>query len=218
MCGLNYDDSPVVLETWYQGGKIFANLPPTSSMKLREDKIRDRLATGDVEISPFDEDEQINTASVTLRLDDTLMMYRTGGPLDPSEETKTEFKRVGDTLWLNPGEFALASTREEVSLPDDLGGEIKASEDVGRMGLNIQNTGWLDPDTEGKLTLELVNNSPRPVRLHAGMPIVKLVFDELSTEAETAPAVEIAATEEVERLDPETTKILVDDGQQQSSE
>lgn len=180
-------------------------------MKLREDRIRERIRTGDIEVTPLDEDTQINTASVSLTLDDSLMMYGRGNPLDPQEDADADFKRVGDSLYLEPGEFALASTNEELSLPDDLGAEIKAAENVGQIGLNIQNTGWVDPDTEGPLTLELVNNSPRSIKLEEGMPIAELVFEELKTEEETAPAVEIAAAEEEEELDTESNKILLDD-------
>lgn len=50
----------------------------------------------------------------------------------------------------------------------------------GRMGLFIQNAGWVDPGFEGQITFELFNASDTPILLTAGTRIAQLVFAEMT--------------------------------------
>jgi len=47
---------------------------------------------------------------------------------------------------------------------------------IGRMGIFIQNPGWVDPGFEGQITLELFNANRLPIRLSEGRRICQLVF------------------------------------------
>ncbi len=161
-------------------------------MPVDGDEIRRRLDDGDLDIDPLD-DEQIGAASVDLRLGDTFeILDSDGGLLSIFGQTARSFTRSGDSLWLAPGEFAIAETQESISLPDDLGAETKVDMNFGPPGLHVQNSGWIDPDTDGKLQIELVNNSPRPIRIDAGEPVVKLIFEDLqpTSDEETVDVVE----------------------------
>lgn len=161
-------------------------------MPIDGDEIRERLEDGDLEIESLD-DEQVDAASVNLRLGDSIEILDSGGGISGIfGQAKRRFTRTGDSVYLAPGEFAVAETEEAVSLPDDLGGETKVNMDFGPPGVMIQNTGWIDPGSDGKLRLEIVNNSPRGVRLETGEPILKLIFEQIEE-----------ATEEVELIEPE---------------
>ncbi|MEC2647000.1 dCTP deaminase domain-containing protein, partial [Bacillus thuringiensis] len=54
----------------------------------------------------------------------------------------------------------------------------------GRMGLFIQNAGWVDPGFEGQITLELYNANRLPIKLIKGWRICQLVFAEMDQFAE----------------------------------
>lgn len=47
---------------------------------------------------------------------------------------------------------------------------------MGRMGLFIQNAGWVDPGFEGEITLELFNANRCAIQLQSGHRIGQLVF------------------------------------------
>ena len=51
---------------------------------------------------------------------------------------------------------------------------------IGRLGLFIQNAGWVDPGFKGTLTLEIFNaNRNVPIVLYPGMPIGQIIFQYL---------------------------------------
>jgi dCTP deaminase len=73
---------------------------------------------------------------------------------------------------------------EYVKLPDDLTSFVEGRSSIGRMGLFIQNAGWVDPGFEGQITLELYNANSLPIRLEAGRRICQLVFCKMDQVAE----------------------------------
>jgi dCTP deaminase len=89
-------------------------------------------------------------------------------------------KEVADHIVIGPGEFMLAASLETFSLPEDIAMELMDKSTLARLGLQVFNTigecSW-----EGILVLELFNNSPNLIRLHAGMAIAQAVFYRLSS-------------------------------------
>ena len=72
--------------------------------------------------------------------------------------------------------FVLATTSEFLRIPDDLTAFVEGRSSVGRLGLFIQNAGWVDPGFEGAITLELFNANHAPMRIEAGRRICQLVL------------------------------------------
>ena len=54
---------------------------------------------------------------------------------------------------------------------------------IGRIGLFIQNAGWVDPGFKGQITLELYNANSLPIRLRVGRRICQLVFCKMDQQA-----------------------------------
>jgi len=81
-----------------------------------------------------------------------------------------------DSITIPPHSFLLATTLESVKLPDNLTAFVEGRSSIGRIGLFIQNAGWVDPGFEGQITLELYNANSLPIRLEAGRRICQLVF------------------------------------------
>lgn len=121
--------------------------------------------------------DQINPASVNLRLGDTwLTPIQLGGKsIRLGDEVK--YERVqSDSFVLMPGKFVLATTVEKVLMPTGLSGFVQGRSSIGRIGLTTQNAGFIDPGFHGHITLELVNESPNPIELVSGYPVAQVVF------------------------------------------
>ena len=82
-----------------------------------------------------------------------------------------------------PGQFVLATTMEYFELPDDLTAFVEGRSSLGRMGLFIQNAGWVDPGFKGEITLELYNANRCAIELKAGRRIGQLVFAKMDSAA-----------------------------------
>lgn len=126
-------------------------------------------------------DDQINPASVNLTLGNTFLTispdhreYALG------EEVEYDRHEIPDSVGfaLEPGMFALATTKECVNIPNGLAAFVQGRSSIGRAGLTTQNAGFVDPGFHGHITLELVNESPSTIILKPGYPVAQLVFFE----------------------------------------
>jgi len=128
--------------------------------------------------------EQIQPASVDVRLGNTFSIVEDSSTGIITLEHEIKYKTIEtDTYVLLPGQFILATTMEYVSLPNDLTAFVEGRSSLGRMGLFIQNAGWVDPGFKGEITLELFNANRCAIELKAGRRIGQLVFAKLDQEA-----------------------------------
>ena len=130
-------------------------------------------------IDPF-EQRQIQPASVDIRLGDTFSIIEDSpnGIITLQKESKYKTIKT-DKYLLLPGQFVLATTMEYFSLPDNLTAFVEGRSSLGRMGLFIQNAGWVDPGFEGEITLELFNANRCAIELQSGRRVGQLVFAHL---------------------------------------
>lgn len=141
------------------------------------------LGDGRLSISPL-EDYQIQPASVDIRLGNTFSVIKDqkGGMI--SLEKPVEYYTItADYYLLLPGQFILGTTMEYFCLPDDLTAFVEGRSSLGRLGLFIQNAGWVDPGFQGEITLELFNAGRQTIELRAGRRIGQLVFAQLDCHA-----------------------------------
>ena len=68
-------------------------------------------------------------------------------------------------------------------LPDNLTAFVEGRSSLGRMGLFIQNAGWVDPGFKGEITLELYNANKCAIEVKAGRRVGQLVFAEMDDTA-----------------------------------
>jgi len=142
---------------------------------LSDGTIKELLKKGDLGIEPFDW-SQIEPASVDLRLGDTFLVPKaTRGICSMSEAPEYEETKADDFIIPTRG-FVLATTMEFIRLPNYLTAFVEGRSSVGRLGLFIQNAGWVDPGFEGAITLELYNANSAPMRIEAGRRICQLVI------------------------------------------
>jgi dCTP deaminase len=157
---------------------------------LSDRDIQAEIAAGRVQLDPF-ETAMVQPSSVDVRLDRFFRVFENHRypHIDPAQEqpdlTRMVEPEADEPFILHPGEFALASTYEVVTLPDDVAGRLEGKSSLGRLGLLTHSTaGFIDPGFSGHVTLELSNVATLPIKLWPGMKIGQLCLFRLSSPAE----------------------------------
>lgn len=153
-------------------------------MILSDRTIRQMLNDKTLTITPLTE-EQIQPASVDVRLGNTFSIVEDSPSGVITLGSEIRYKTIEtDTYVLLPGQFVLATTMEYFELPDDLTAFVEGRSSLGRMGLFIQNAGWVDPGFKGEITLELFNANRCAIELKSGRRVGQLVFAKMDAPAE----------------------------------
>ncbi len=153
-------------------------------MILSDSEIKRMLKSGELKIEPLEE-SQIGPASVDLTLSDEWQFFKKME--EPIDLKKTSFKeafvsRKAEEVVLQPGEMCLAKTREKLTLPPYIMGKLEGRSRFARMGLIIHITSALvQPGSNNRQVLEIVNLAPYSIKLHAGMRISQVVFERLTS-------------------------------------
>lgn len=152
-------------------------------MILSDKTILKMLDEGTLKISPIEEG-QVQPASVDIRLGNTFSIVEDSPSGIITLENEIKYKTITtDTYILLPNQFVLATTMEYFDLPNDLTAFVEGRSSLGRMGLFIQNAGWVDPGFKGEITLELYNANRCAIELKAGRRVGQLVFAKMDGEA-----------------------------------
>lgn len=153
-------------------------------MILSDRTIRDMMVEKTLKITPLSE-EQIQPASVDIRLGNTFSIVDDSPSGIITLDSEIKYKTItADKYLILPGQFVLATTMEYFELPDDLTAFVEGRSSLGRMGLFIQNAGWVDPGFKGEITLELFNANRCAIELTAGRRVGQLVFAKMDRTAQ----------------------------------
>jgi dCTP deaminase len=168
-------------------------------MRLSDGDIEQRLAEGDIAITPPPGDDAIAGISVDLRLDHRFRVFNNNSVthLDLSgdrDQLERDIDRImskeieistDEALYIHPGELVLGATYESVKIPDTLVGWLDGRSSLARLGLMVHVTaGRIDPGWEGQIVLEFYNNGKLPLALRPGMVICAMSFERLSSPAQ----------------------------------
>lgn len=153
-------------------------------MILSDGELREAIKDGRLEIAPI-EDGQIQPSSIDITLGNTFSVIEdyASGIIRPSAQVNYK-SFVTDRFVLLPSQFVLATTREYVKLHNDLSAFVEGRSSWGRLGLFVQNAGWVDSGFEGEITLELFNANRCAIELKSGMRIGQLVFARMECNAQ----------------------------------
>ncbi|MDE5718404.1 MAG: dCTP deaminase [Lachnospiraceae bacterium] len=152
-------------------------------MILSDKAIMSLLQKGTLSISPLQEN-QIQPASVDIRLGNIFSIVEDSSAAILTLSEEIIYKEIrAEKYLLMPGQFVLATTMEYIKLPDNLTAFVEGRSSLGRMGLFIQNAGWVDPGFHGEITLELFNANRCAIELRTGRRIGQLVFAQMDQEA-----------------------------------
>lgn len=155
-------------------------------MILSDSDIKRMLKDGTMKIEPLDE-SQIGGASVDLTLGDEWYFFKDEYSRkivdlrDTGFREAYELKRAKE-ITLKPGELCLGKTAERITLPANIMGRLEGRSRYARMGVIIHLTSALvQPGSDNHQVLEIVNLAPFPIKLHAGMRVSQVVFDQLNS-------------------------------------
>lgn len=159
-------------------------------MILSDRSIKEKIKTGEIYIEPFSQDN-IQPASYDLHLDSSILVFDTKNNKIIDVKAPTEDLMIKVEIddkrgyILKPGEFILTNVVEVTGVNSKHVARLEGKSSLARMGLIIHATaGFLDPGNKLRLTLEVANLSPLPIRIYAGMKIAQLAFEELDKDCE----------------------------------
>lgn len=167
-------------------------------MRLCDVDIERYLDQGIIRLTPRPANGKINGATVDVRLGNSFRVFREHSTpyIDlsgPREEVTAQLDKVmseeiiiadDEAFFLHPGELALATTLESVTLPANIVGWLDGRSSLARLGLMVHVTAHrIDPGWDGKIVLEFFNAGKLPLALRPQMAIGALSFEILSGEA-----------------------------------
>ncbi|MCC7356122.1 MAG: dCTP deaminase [Candidatus Doudnabacteria bacterium] len=160
-------------------------------MILSDRDIKKALKSGRIKVDPKPNYKtQLGSCSLDLHLGNKFRVFKNSsypyidlkGPLD-TDKIMEEVVVKGDRPFImQPGDFALVTTVENLELADDLLGRIEGRSSLGRLGIIVHGTASIfDPGWRGKPTMELGNLGVMPIALYPGMRICAFTFEEVSS-------------------------------------
>jgi dCTP deaminase len=154
-------------------------------MILSDDTLRAMIAEKKIVVEPL-EPYQIQPASIDLRLGRHFLKIDENALDSLSLDSELSYVEIEkDEIVIPPHSFLLATTVEFLRLPANVTAFVEGRSSIGRMGLFIQNAGWVDPGFEGTITLELFNANRLPLRLASGRRICQIVFAQMDKPTRT---------------------------------
>ncbi|MFA5842700.1 MAG: dCTP deaminase [Candidatus Gracilibacteria bacterium] len=154
-------------------------------MILSDKTLKKMILEGGLVVKPLSEDS-IQPASIDCRLGGHYLLMEHTHMESITLDTEIPYREIeGDSITIPPHSFLLATTQEYIELPNDLTAFVEGRSSIGRIGLFIQNAGWVDPGFKGTITLELYNANSLPIKLQKGRRICQLVFCKMDQAAET---------------------------------
>lgn len=152
-------------------------------MILSDQTLKEMIAREELVITPIDE-KSIQPASIDCRLGNHFLVVESNQMDIITLDAEIKYREIsGESITIPPHTFLLATTQEYIEVPDDLTAFVEGRSSIGRIGLFIQNAGWVDPGFKGRITLELYNAGSLPIRLEAGKRICQLVFCKMDQKA-----------------------------------
>ena len=153
-------------------------------MILSDKTIKKLLASKELVVEPITT-ESIQPASIDVRLGRHFLKVDENSVESMNLEKPIKYVEFeAEEVIIPPHSFLLATTIEYIKLPNNLTAFVEGRSSIGRMGLFIQNAGWVDPGFEGEITLELYNANRLPIKLTVGRRICQLVLARMDDIAE----------------------------------
>ncbi len=164
-------------------------------MVLSDRDIKAALKEKRIVVTPTpDLKTQLGSCSLDLRLGNVFRVFdHSKYPyIDPSrkdyskEITKKVIVRRGEDFIMQPGDFVLAMTLEQVKIPNNIIGRLEGRSSLGRIGIVVHSTASIfDAGWDGNCVLELGNLGKMAVRLTPGMRICAMSFEQLTSDVDT---------------------------------
>ena len=154
-------------------------------MILSDTTIIQLIREGKLKILPPIPEKNIKCCHLDLHLAPALLKY-TGSKGDLKDNSTFATKKIiipAEGYELQPHEFVVGSTVEEVFIPNGYMAFVETKGNIARAGIQTHNTdGHIDPGFNGTITLEITNNSNRTIVIYPHLPFVQVYFFQLTGE------------------------------------
>jgi len=164
-------------------------------MILSDVDIKKYIEKGTIKIDPYPNfEEQLGPCSLDLHLGNSFKIFKVSRYAFIDLKNKTDVEKMMEEIVvkdeapfiIQPRDFVIAITREEILLPDNIMGRLDGRSSLARLGLVIHVTAArFDPGWKGKAIMELGNLGTVPIVLYSGMRICSMTFETLVAPAET---------------------------------
>lgn len=155
--------------------------------------LKEYLKKGLIKIGSLDKDweAQVNEVTIDLHLGNKLSVFTEDGlnTIDTKFTTKEEIESMMKLVELKPGqpfvltenEFVIATTKERLTLPDDIIGYLHGKSSLARLGVVIHSTAArFDPGWDGCPVLEFGTFlKGKKLVIYEGSPICAFSFEKL---------------------------------------
>ncbi|MCX8197353.1 MAG: dCTP deaminase [Candidatus Micrarchaeota archaeon] len=156
-------------------------------MVLSNEDIKKEIANKRLIFRPAISEDQIGPASVDLTLSGKFWVFKEKYLRKVLDLSTADFKKAikrhkGNSITLAPGMMCLGITKEKIRMPPDLIGTLEGRSRYARLGLAVHVTSALvNPGSNNRQVLEIVNFAPFPVTIKEGMRISQVVFERLES-------------------------------------
>ncbi|MDP9024462.1 MAG: dCTP deaminase [Candidatus Eremiobacteraeota bacterium] len=146
----------------------------------------------------FDQDKQVQPASIDLRVDRVVWLpQRSPATVDLTTRLAADLASrrqvfrsdLGErgVMRLKPGGIIMARTLEEFTMPEGHAGQIFTRSSFGRLGLSVTcNAGYINPGYRGHMPLQIVNCGRSAIHLPPEIAICQLVVYKLTSASRRA--------------------------------
>src|SRR4026208_2053137 len=156
-------------------------------MLLSDRDIKAEVDAGHIGLEPYAVD-MVQPSSMDGRLERYFRVFENHryphiDPAADQSELTRAVEPVGEEPFiLHPGEFALGSIYEVVTLPDDIAARVEGKSSLGRLGLLTHATaGFIDPGFSGHVTPALAHVATLTTKPSQGPKIGQFCFFRLSS-------------------------------------
>ena len=160
--------------------------------------IKEYVKAGLIKIDPLPEnwEEIVDEVTIDFHLGPVLKVFNREGldTIDTKFSTKEELESAMKTIILKPGQpfiltendFVVASTKERLTLPDDIIGHLNGKSSLARIGVVIHSTAArFDPGWDGAPVLEFGTFlKGKKIVIYEGSPICAFSFEKMSAPSE----------------------------------
>ncbi len=143
-------------------------------MILTDKQIKNAIVSGELIIHNFSE-SCVEPASYDMRVGNQ--------GFTTTARTMVDIKGKGIMI-LEPGDFGVVTTYEEIELPNDYAARIGVRSSLTRAGIFSATGPQIDPGYKGLFTIGLINLSPNPVTLAYKEQFCTIEFHKLSEPVE----------------------------------
>ncbi len=160
--------------------------------------IKEYIKKGKIKIDPLSKDwkDQIDEVTIDFHLGNILRVFTHSGlnTIDTQFTSKEDMEKMMELIELKPGQpfiltendFVIATTKERLTLPDDIIGHLHGKSSLARLGIVVHSTAArFDPGWDGKPVLEFGTFlKGKRIVIYEGSPICAFSFEKLSAKVE----------------------------------